>query len=271
VSEADSSLESGISVHDLSPIEWLSWDVDLTNISPGTELNIDGVVLSTGGWSNSWDNHRVNWKAQHGIWEHGNQLLSKADPSEEDLAAAIIQFQRAVELRDKLLDKIYGFEQIPGRISANKYAIMADLGIIRPTLKLRLRGLRNSLMHEPDGIAITRDECELLSDTSWYYLKVTDRIAQQCATEVEIDFTSSQTRQAFITVTFEPGTWSIRVKADISPKYFLSDPKPGSLVVRVNQSEFVKYSGHLKFFGEVVGTDEAAWSLIQTFFNESVL
>jgi hypothetical protein len=245
--------------------------VDLTNISPGTELYIDGVVLSKGGWSNSWDNHRVNWKAQHGIWEHGNQLLSKADPSEEDLAAAIIQFQRAVELRDKLLDKIYGFERIPGRISTNKYVIMADLGIIRPTLKLPLRELRNSLMHEPDGIAITRDKCELLSDTSWYYLKVTDRIAQQCATEVEIDFTSSQKRQAFITVTFKPSAWSIRVKADISPKYFLSDPKPGSLVVRVNQSEFVKYSGHLKFFGEVVGTDEAVWSLIQTFFNESVL
>jgi hypothetical protein len=96
VSEADSSLESGISVHDLSPIEWLSWDVDLTNISPGTELYVGGVVLSTGGWSNSWDNHRVNWKAQHGIWEHGNQLLSKADPSEEDLAAAIIQFHRSI-------------------------------------------------------------------------------------------------------------------------------------------------------------------------------
>jgi hypothetical protein len=113
--------------------------VDLTNIPAGTELYIDGIIMSAGGECSASGSHRVNWKLQHEIWAHGNQLLSKADPSQQDLAAAVIQFQRAVELRDRLLDQIYGFERIPGRTSTNKYAIMADLGIIRPTLKIRLQ------------------------------------------------------------------------------------------------------------------------------------
>jgi hypothetical protein len=52
---------------------------------------------------------------QREMWAHGNDLLLKTNPSQQDLAAALIQFQRAVELRDKLLDKLDGFEKIPGR------------------------------------------------------------------------------------------------------------------------------------------------------------
>jgi hypothetical protein len=244
--------------------------VDLTNIPPDTELHIDGIVMLTGSESNSWRYHHLDWRLQYEIWDHGNQLLSKASPSQQDLAAAVIQFQRAVELRDKLLDKIYGFERIPGRTSTNKYAIMADLGIIRPTLKIRLRGLRNSLIHEPDGIQISQDECELLSDTAWYYLKITDRITQQCADEVWIDYSSPETGGSHLTVTFETSSWSINVNANVSPKHLLTRPTPDCLMVRVNKSEFVKYSGDLKFVGKATGTDSALWSLVKMFFNESV-
>jgi hypothetical protein len=244
--------------------------VDLTNIPSGTELYIDGIIMSAGGESNSWDYHRSNWKLQHEIWEHGNQLLSKPDTSQQDLAAAIIQFQRAVELRDKLLNKIYGFERIPGRRSASKYTIMVDLGIIRPTLKIRLRDLRNSLAHEPGEIQISKNECELLSDTAWYYLKVTDRITQQYASEVWIDYSSPETGRTLLTLTFETVAWAIKVKGNLSPKHLLTQATPGCLIVRVDQSEFVKYSGDLKLVGEATGTDSALWSLVQIFFNESV-
>lgn len=244
--------------------------MDLANIPSGTELYIDGVILSVGGESNSWGYRRLNWKLQHEIWEHGNQLLSKPNPSQQDLAAAVIQFHRAVELRDKLLDQIYGFERIPGRKSSNKYAIMADLGIIRPTLKIRLRDLRNSLIHEPGGVKISKDECELLSDTAWYYIKVTDRITQQYVEEVWVDYSSPNTGRTHLAMTCETISWSINVDADVSPKHLLAQPKPGCLIVRVNQSEFVKYSGDLKLTGKVTGTDSALWSLVQIFFDESV-
>jgi hypothetical protein len=261
------------SLCDLEPITWphYSLGVDLTSIPSGTELYIDGIIMSAGGESNSWDFHRLNWKRQHDIWEHGNQLLSKPNPSQQDLDAAIIQFQRAVELRDTLLDQIYRFEKIPGRTNTNKYAVMADLGIIRPTLKIRLRDLRNSLIHEPGEIQISKNECELLSDTAWYYLKVTDRITQQCASEVWIDYSSKKTGRTFLALTFETVSWSIKTKGNLSPKHLLSQPAPGCLIVRVDQSEFVKYSGDLKIVGEATGTDTALWSLVQIFFDESVL
>lgn len=244
--------------------------MDLTSIKSGTELYIDGVIFSKGSESNSWNDHRLNWKLQHEIWEHGNQLLSKANPSQQDLAAAVIQFQRAIELRDKLLDQIYQFEKIPGRTSSNKYAIMADLGIIRPTLKIRLRELRNSLIHDPQAIHIPKHECELLSDTAWYYLKVTDRITQQRVDEVLIDYSSKETGRSQLEVTFETISWTNKAKAYVTPNHLLTDPKTGCLIVRVKESEFVHYDGHLKFSGECTGTDPALWSLVQMFFNESV-
>jgi hypothetical protein len=48
---------------------------------------------------------------------------------------------------------------------------MAELGIIRPTMKNHLRELRNRLVHEAEEPPLCRNECELLSDTAWYYLK----------------------------------------------------------------------------------------------------
>jgi hypothetical protein len=234
-------------------------------------LYVHGIVVPAGGGPTTWSFHGLDWKHQYEIWEHGNRLLSKPDPSQQDLDAAIIQFHRAVELRDKLLDQIYGFERIPGRKSANKYAIMADLGIIRPTLKVRLRDLRNSLIHEPGGIQISRNECELLSDAAWYYLKVADRITQQYASEVWVDYSSPETGSSHLKLTFETVSWSINVDGNLSPKHLQTQPTPGCLVVRVNQSKFVKYSGDLKFVGEAIGTDSALWSLVQMFFNESVL
>jgi len=87
--------------------------VDLSSIKPGYELRLTERFLSEGGWSNSWKCHRSSSKKQRGIWAHGNDLLLKTNPSQQDLAAALIQFQRAIELQDKLLDKLYGFEKSP--------------------------------------------------------------------------------------------------------------------------------------------------------------
>jgi hypothetical protein len=89
--------------------------VDLKAISAGEVIHLTPSIYSRGAEAFSWRNHRVAWKRQHEIWDHGNSLISAISPSQQDLEAGIIQLQRAVELRDKLLDKVYGFEKIPGR------------------------------------------------------------------------------------------------------------------------------------------------------------
>jgi hypothetical protein len=245
--------------------------VDLSTIKAGDNLFITERLLSKGGWSNSWSYHRSASKKQHEIWAHGNELILKAAPSQEDFAAALIQFQRAVELRDKLLDKLYGFERIPGKRSPGRYAIMADLGVIRPALKVGLRDLRNKLMHDPEAIHITEDECNLLADTAWYYLKVTDRIAEQWADEISYDYGSSDTDQSGLTAKVEPVSWKIEIDGYLAYNHVLESPVANSPVIRVHQCEYVRYNNSMKVTGVLTGPPAALWSVVQNFFDESVL
>lgn len=245
--------------------------MDLSTIQPGNEVYLTGQFLFEGGWSNSWEYHRSSSKKQLEIWNHGNELLLKSNPSQQDLATALIQFQRAVELRDKLLDKLYGFENIPGKASVGKYAIMADLGIIRPTLKVRLRELRNRLMHDPDELHLTDDECALLADTSWYYLRVTDRIAEQCSDEIHYDLGSSATGQSGLTVRVEPVSWKMNATGFLAHDHILEKPEGGSLVLRVLSSEVVRYNNSLNVSGDLIGSPANLWKIVQTFFDESIL
>lgn len=244
--------------------------MDLKTISAGDVVHLAPSIYSRGAEAFSWRYHRVDWKRQHEIWAHGNSLISAASPTQQDLEAGIIQLQRAVELRDKLLDQIYGFEKIPGRRRATKYEIMTDLGIIRPTLKIRLRELRNSLIHNPKNSLITQQECELLSDTSWYYLKVTDRITQQCTDEMTMQIPSSGREGSSLSFTFETNMWTAAADGYVAPEIVLNAPVSGCVSVTVTFCEFVKYSEYLKFKGIAVGTDTALWRLVQIFFDESI-
>ena len=245
--------------------------MDLSLINAGDELHLTERFLSEGAWSNSWSYHRSSSKKQHEIWAHGNDLLLKTNPSQQDFAAALIQFQRATELRDKLLDKLYGFEKIPGRPNPGKYAIMSDLGIIRPTLKLRLRELRNKLMHDPDELHITQDECTLLADAAWYYLRVTDRIAEQCSDEIHYDLGSSANGQSGLTVKVEPVSWKLDAAGFLAHGHILEAPKAAGLILRVRRCEFQRYNNSLKFAGELIGPPSSLWLVIQNFFDESIL
>jgi hypothetical protein len=245
--------------------------VDLSTIKAGDDLFITEPLLSGGGWSNSWRYHHSSFKKQHEIWSHGNELLLKVTPSQEDFAAALIQFQRAVELRDKLLDKLYGFENIPGKRSTVKYAVMADLGIIRPTLKIRLRDLRNKLMHDPEVIHMTADECNLLADTAWYYLKVTDRIAEQCADEVYYDLTSNDTDKSGLTAKIEPVSWTVNLNGYLAHNHILESAVVNSPVIQVHRCEYARYNNSLNVWGVLTGPPATVWSVVQNFFDESIL
>ena len=191
--------------------------VNIHAIAPGEQLHLDPIVYSRGGEGIVFKVHSSDWKRQHEIWEHGNSLISKLSPSQQDLESAVMQLQRAVELRDELLDKLYGFQDIPGRRSAKKYAIMADLEIIRPTLKVALRDLRNKLVHEPTVCSlISRDECELLSDVAWYYLRVTDGLARRCAETIEFNCITEVEQRSFMSVDFSTIPWSAYVRGYVS-------------------------------------------------------
>ncbi|MCC6141518.1 MAG: hypothetical protein IT389_12985, partial [Nitrospira sp.] len=129
------------------------------------EVFVDVALLNTELESIEFTPHQVPWKKQYEIWRHGDEMVA-ASKSRHDLEVAIVQFQRAVEQRDTILENLYCFAAFPGATGKNKqYTVMADLGIIRPSLKEPLRELRNKIVHEVDDVDVDRKRCEILSDS----------------------------------------------------------------------------------------------------------
>jgi len=147
---------------------------------------------------------------------------------------------------------------------------MADLGVIRPTMKIHLRDLRNRLVHEVEEPPLSRDECELLSDTTWYYLKATDRLAQQCVHVLGFQYgTDANKNYSYLKVTFNRNDWSGRIEGTVSPEFLLDKPSSDCLAVRPTHSRIESYGGQLKFDGEITGFRIALNRLVQMFFDAS--
>jgi hypothetical protein len=246
--------------------------VDISKLAVGDTLHIRSCVFDGNSYGTGWKSHRRDSKNQHVIWAHAENLLSQPAPSQQDRELAVIQLQRAVEHRDKLLNDIYGFEQIPGNKGCNKYDIMAGLAIIRPNLKKPLRDLRNSLVHQINSDPLTADECALLSDAAWYYLKVTDHIAQQSAEEIVIENTLAAKKTVNLSLKVKEKEWTVKVDDGyVCPEFLQEYASPDSLSVQMTKCEFSKYSGTLSFRGDVPGSQSAIARVIQIFFDESNL
>jgi hypothetical protein len=237
----------------------------------GDEILIDPIVLTGTVDSPETTYHLVAWRKQYEIWNHANGIISGPLPSQQDLAAAVIQLQRAVELRDKLLDQLYNFTKLPCVTAKAPYPIMSDLGIIRPTMKIQLRELRNKLAHETVELTLQQKECELLSDTAWYYLKATDRLTQQCAEILGVSYWSGGKTSGTYQITFDRVTWEAGISGDMSPDLLFEKESVGCMCVRVKSARIENYDGRLRFTGKLTGSTVALKRLIQSFFDESVL
>src|SRR2546430_775919 len=117
------------------------------------------MIFRDGIYSTERTDHSVPWEKQYQAWKHGDGLASRAE-STRDLEVAIMQLHRAVEQRDTLLNELYGFQNIPHFGRAKQYAVMEELGLIRPSLKGQLRSLRNNIVHEFDDVPIDKQQCQ---------------------------------------------------------------------------------------------------------------
>ncbi len=244
---------------------------ETASFAEGDEIFIDPVVLTREPDGPEMTDHRVDWKKQYEIWNHANGIISSPCPSQQDLVVAIIQLQRAVELRDKMLDELYSFTKIPNKTAKAPYPIMEDLGIIRPTMKVRLRELRNRLAHDTEEPPLERDACELLSDTAWYYLKATDRLTQQCVSVLDFNYWMEKTSVSMFSVRFDRTTWNAQVEGSVSPKLLVGKESADCLSIRLRWSRIEAYNQDLKFRGDLTGSKTALDKLTRYFFDESVL
>jgi hypothetical protein len=118
------------------------------------------------------------------------------------------------------------------------------LAIIRPNLKKPLRELRNSLVHQITASPLTADQCALLCDAAWYYIKVTDHIAQQSAEEIVIEPPLGEKRAAYLSLKIRKREWTVHViDGRTHPDFLQERAAPDSLSVRMTHCEFETYDG----------------------------
>lgn len=233
------------------------------------EFFVNPAILSAECDDVSWTDHDRSWRNQYAIWEHGNELVSSSTASQQDLETGIIQLQRAVEHRDKLLDRLYSFEMIPGKPGA-KYVTMADLKIIRPGLKVRLRELRNKLMHDLDEIFLNQADCAELSDTAWYYLKATDHLSQQCAIDLRLHYVDGDEHYYF-GFDFNRTDWAVTINAYLPSSLLLESRIADCLTVVANEGSIRTIGNGISLEGNATGTPSALYKLVRIFFEESAL
>ena len=237
-----------------------------------TALFIDADLLNHELESREYACHNLPWKKQYDIWRHGDELIESAK-SRHDFEVAIMQFQRAVEQRDTILEQLYRFRTIPWfPRNASQYSIMAALGIIRPSLKEPLRELRNKIVHEIVEVALDRKQCDYLCDAAWYYLKATDLLARQCATTLGMTCGQGDPHWTSLKFTFNPGSWTIAVDGEVPERHVLAAASPQALTIAVSTSSVAEYHGvrKVKFRGSVMGPEFLCRRLVQTFFDEAI-
>jgi hypothetical protein len=146
----------------------------------------------------------------------------------------VIQLNRAVDFRDKLLDSKYHFKSIPGGLRTNKHAIMAELGLMKPYMKTRLDEIRNMVEHRDEAAPVSVQTCRELSDFVWYYLRWTDSLACRCQTEIAFDKEGLWVDTGcFLECEFEFEPWQFTIRGTV----------PGTSVSDACRDNYLKVRG----------------------------
>lgn len=114
-------------------------------------------------------------------WERSEQLLRSSESNEFDFRDAIANLKRSVDIRFKLIEKIYNLRSLEQKGCKKHYTdILANYSVIRPLIIESLFNLRNKLEHA-DADPPLKDRVLDYVDVVWYFLKSTDGI---CKTKV---------------------------------------------------------------------------------------
>lgn len=210
------------------------------------------------------------------IWDYADALV-RTPRGPEDYASAIINFKRAIEFRDQILDSIYNFESIPGAVVIKrelknkhdaKHDIMSALGLMRPTMKESLRKLRNGLIHDASCAVPDTEVCQRLSDFTWYYLRSTDFIAAQPVEK--IIFSQEQPPYncypvVHLELYIHRSPWSLEIDATLSNDLISPHERHDFVRVRVELTECDGDNTRVK--GTICGPEEAQLAIMKRSFT----
>jgi hypothetical protein len=129
---------------------------------------------------------RSEWARPYEHLHHADQLVG-SNGTEFHRIDAITTLKRAVDLRLRWLNTLYGFKSIPLQTKlSGMLEICQRFGILRPLMVDKLQNIRNRVEHQ-DSPPPSRGECAEFVEFVWYFLRSTDALARMVSDGFVID------------------------------------------------------------------------------------
>lgn len=108
------------------------------------------------------------------------------------LKDAIINLERAIKFRLKMLNDIYRFKNMPATAGKDQLKSMLDLGLIKPLMLEKITKIRNGVQHNLHASIPQHNECLELAEFAWYFLRSTDGIARSKTSDISLYYPENE-------------------------------------------------------------------------------
>jgi len=121
-----------------------------------------------------------------------------------DLPIASCSVAGALSHRAQALESIYNLRALPLEGKPKRdFELLQYLGIVRPVMLKRLVDIRNLVEHE-DADSPNIDDCRMLAEFVWYFLRSTDSIVMSVKTHIEYARPQAADDMTGVTVEYNP-------------------------------------------------------------------
>jgi hypothetical protein len=175
------------------------------------------------------------WKRPYDIWAHAEQVLNH--PTTEFLRVdAITTMKRAIDHRVRMLNNRYSLRTIPIKDKPSEILNLLEFaGIVRPLMLQKLLDIRNAVEHE-DASPPDHHSCQIFLEFTWYFLRSTDRIAQQILDDFRL---SPSDDEDYYWLSVDSGPehhWIPKVRGWITPDMLSNTSKTEWIVLNVERT-----------------------------------
>ena len=204
-----------------------------------------------------------DWQQQYEIYNHAESILGK-NPENHDLACAVFQLNRAIDFREKFLNKQYNFKKIPGFKNNKQHEIMHMLGIIKPLLKTKLDKIRNKVMHSAEYPIPKLSEVAELTEFTWYFLKSTDLIASRKADGISFNDCNLTQDEEWAEASFDLDKWEIDIHGQFFNQNITSEYSEQAIEVQIKKIKKQEKTTYIS--GKLLDSDSKIQDIIKSYF-----
>jgi hypothetical protein len=205
---------------------WISCDIEKFDLCPEVSTPMDSAGV----------------ERPYEILKHVERLLLPS-ASRDDLVCAIIELRKVIRLRDKRLNKIYNFMNIPqfkkhspNQKKLSQYDIMEAVGIIKPIMRKEIIDVRDFVDHEdkrPPNVSRCREFAEFV----WYFLRSTDSLVANKKTLLLYEKYRTHNKEAdeYAEFSISFRNWCIKISGQFPKKKILYNDSHNALKIISNK------------------------------------